>query len=327
MDAGEALLSGKAENFVNYALGFENSLKLTLNAKSDYLNLNSYLPDKATTIKTEAGVQDASSKKTKAEYKQNVQDAGESNFEFYVTLFAKKLFVKKVEALNASIDMSHKNKLLTIKSIKANTCDGRIFVKGTIYDLRKINSEIDMEDININKMFDEFENFGQKKVESKHLKGTVTMHATFKTDLDEKMEIIPESLYGEVKLRLKDGHLLNFEPVQSMSNFIFKNRDFDNVTFSELNERFKIRGYEMDIQELEIGSNILNLYVTGIYNFKETSNINILIPWNNLKKRGKNYIPKNSGETAENSKGLKLNYSGLTSNMKLSLGHKEIIRK
>ena len=112
-----------------------------------------------------------------------------------------------------------------------------------------------------------------------------------------------------------------------MSNFIFKHRDFDNVTFSELNERFKIRGYEMDIQELEIGSNILNLFVTGIYNFKENSNINILIPWNNLRRRGKNYIPKTSGETAENARGLKLNISGPTSNMKLSLGHKDIERK
>jgi hypothetical protein len=155
----------------------------------------------------------------------------------------------------------------------------------------------------------------------------VSVNASIKAELDDRVEIIPESFIGEVRLKLKDGHLQNFEPVQSMSNFIFKNRDFDNVTFSELNEKFKIRGYEMDIQELEIGSNILNLFVTGIYNFKTSSSINILIPWNNLKKRGKNYIPKSSGESIENSKGLKLNFSGPTENMKLSLGHKEIIRK
>lgn len=184
-----------------------------------------------------------------------------------------------------------------------------------------------MDGFNINRMFDEFENFGQKKIESRNLKGNISAHVVLQTDLNDNMEVIPESFIGEVKLSLKDGHLLNFEPVQSMSNFIFKNRNFDDVTFSELSERFKIRGYEMDIQELEIASNILNLYVTGIYNFKENSNINILIPWNNLRKRGKNYIPKSSGESIENSKGLKLNFSGPTKDMKLSLGHKEIIRK
>ncbi len=326
LDAGEAVLTGRVENFVNYVLGYDNSMKATLNARSEYLNLNTYIHPKVSTVETKAQMKDKLNKKTTADYKKDVKDAGESNFEFNVTLFAKKLFIRKVEAQNASIDMSHKNNLLTIKSIKANTCEGKIAMKGSIDNLNKVNAEFDMENINITRMFDEFENFGQKKVQSRHLAGTISMHAVIKAELDEKMEVIPETMAADVKLKLKDGQLVNFEPVQSMSNFIFKNRDFDNVTFSELNQRFRIRGYEMDIQELEIGSNILNLFVTGIYNFKENSNINILIPWSNLKKRGKNYIPKNSGESAENSKGLKLNYSGPTSNMKLSLGHKETVK-
>jgi hypothetical protein len=66
----------------------------------------------------------------------------------------------------------------------------------------------------------------------------------------------------------------------------------------------------------------LNLYMSGTYHFKEQSNINILLPWSNLKRRGKNYIPKSSGQTAENSRGLKLNYSGMPNKLKLSLGNK-----
>lgn len=129
---------------------------------------------------------------------------------------------------------------------------------------------------------------------------------------------------GEAKLKLKNGHLLNYEPIQNLSNYIFRNRDFKDVTFTELNETFKIRGYEMQIDELEIGSNVLNLYVVnGLYNIKGNSNINILIPWSNLKRRGKNYIPKNSGESAENTKGVKLNFYGPAKNLKISLGHKE----
>ncbi len=325
MDGGDAVLTGRVENFVNYVLGYDNSLKLNLNAKTDYLNLNAYIQAPGTNTETE--VANTTVSKPKTNLKQSVQDAGEGNFEFDIKLNAKKLFIRRVEVLNASMDLSHKKKLLTIRSVKGNTCDGTVFMKGSIFDLHKVNAEMDMEDININMMFDEFENFGQKKVESRHLKGNVSVHAILKTDLDDKMEIIAESMVGEVKLRLKDGHLINFEPVQSMSTFIFKNRDFDNVAFSELNERFKIRGYEMDIQELEIGSNILNLYVSGIYNFKGNSNINILLPWNNLKRRGKNYIPKTSGETAENARGLKLNFSGPTKDMKLSLGHKEMVRQ
>ncbi|MCZ8284783.1 MAG: hypothetical protein O9353_04940, partial [Bacteroidia bacterium] len=119
-----------------------------------------------------------------------------------------------------------------------------------------------------------------------------------------------------------DAHLMEYAPLQNVTNFIFHNRDFNDITFSEINERFHIKGYEMQIEELEIASNVLNMFVIGNYNFKSHSNINLVIPWSNLKKRGKNYIPRSSGLAAEDTKGLKLNYSGEPKKMKLSLGHK-----
>jgi hypothetical protein len=130
---------------------------------------------------------------------------------------------------------------------------------------------------------------------------------------------------GEVKLKLREGHLVNFEPVQNLSNFLFKNRDFNDVAFSELSETFQLEGFKMRINELEIASNVLDLFVVdGLYDFKGKSNINILVPWSNLKRRGKNYVPKNSGQSAENTRGLKLNFQGPSKNMKLSFGHKQL---
>ncbi len=316
-EGGEAALKGRAENFVNYVLGYSNTVKADLSARTDYFNLNPFLPKKG-----EAAAKKANESPADA-HKQSAKKVDESQFEFNASLFAKKLYIRKVEAENASIVLSHKNRLLTIKSINAHTCGGKLEAKGSIYDLSRVNVEMQMDDIDISQLFDEFENFGQKKVESRHVKGRIFLNATFKTDLDDNMEVKGESMAGEVKLKLKDGHLQNFEPVQNMSNIIFRNRNFDDVTFSELNETFKIKGFEMQIEELEIGSNLLNLYVKGIYHFKESSNINVTIPWHNLRKRGKNYVPKNYGE-GENAKGLKLNFSGPTNNMKLSFGHKEL---
>jgi hypothetical protein len=126
---------------------------------------------------------------------------------------------------------------------------------------------------------------------------------------------------GDVEVKLKNGHLVNYEPMQRLSNFVFKNRDFDDITFTTIDQTFNIRGYEMQINNLEIASNVLNLYVDGKYNFKGESNINLRIPWSNLKKRGKNYIPKSLGD-GEDLKGLKLNYHGYPNKLKLSLGNR-----
>jgi hypothetical protein len=311
MDGGIFSLKGSVDNFVRYALGQTNGFKASLNATTNYFDLTGYVVANTDTLKK---------KSTNDDKLQAVKD--ESNFEFNVTLAAKKLLIRKVVASNAFIDLHYKEKLLELKSLKVNTCSGSLSAKGTIYDIHKIDATVTTENINVKQMFEQFENFGQKAIESKNLEGNIFLDAKVKMDLDEKMEVIGKTIKGEVHLRLKDGHLLDYEPLQKISNFIFRNRDFQNISFTEINETFHMDGFKMDIEEMEIASNVLNLFMSGTYHFKEESNINILIPWNNLKRRGKNYIPKSSGLTAEYSKGLKLNYSGLPNKLRLSLGNK-----
>ncbi|MDO8999612.1 MAG: AsmA-like C-terminal region-containing protein [Bacteroidota bacterium] len=310
-NAGSAVLKGKAEDFTNYVLGYSDGFRATLSAKTDSFNLNPYL-----TKETEKNMTN-----TQAGYKKTIKEE-QSNFEFNVSLMAKKLFIRKVKAEEASIILSYNHKLLDVKSVNMNTCKGKLFAKGTIYNLKKITAEVKIDNVDVNELFNEFENFGQIAVESRHLQGTVFVDAKLKTDLDKNMEVVGKTMDGEIKLKLKEGHLINFEPIQNISDYVFRNRDFKDISFSEINETCKIKGFEMHIQELEIASNVLNLFVSGVYNFKGNSNINILIPWSNLKKRQKDHTPKNSNQSAENSKGLKLNYSGLPKKLKLSLGYK-----
>lgn len=315
--AGKALLKGKADNFVNYVLGYDNKLKASITATSELLDLNYFLPARGATLQP--------TPVTSARQPPSSSQINSNEFDFDAVLSAKKLLIRKVEASNARVDLGYRNKLLTIRSLSVNTCGGKLSARGTIYDLAKIKAEITMQDLDISRLFTEFEDFGQKTVQSRHVQGRISLNASFKTDLDDNMEVVGKSMEGDVRLKLKDGHLLNFEPIQSVSDYVFRHRDFKDVSFSELNENFRVRGYEMEIQELEIGSNVLNLYVTGTYNFKENSNINLLIPWHNLKRRGKNYVPKTYGEGMDSARGLKLNYSGPTSNMKLRLGHNEAV--
>lgn len=314
MDGGLFTLKGSVDDFVKYVLGYTNGFKANLNATTDYFDLTDYLTKKKTKFVsnhiTEKKIREADD---------------ESNFEFNVSLSAKKLVVRKVEADHAFIDMHYKTKLLTLKSLNVNTCNGSLLAKGTIYDLHKIEADITMQNINVNALFNQFENFGQHTIESKNLDGNIFLNAKIKMNLDEKMEVIGKSLKGEVHLKLKDGHLRNYEPLQKISDYIFRNRDFQDIAFTELNETFLVDGFKMEIREMEIASTVLNLYMSGVYDFKEQSNINITLPWNNLKRRGKNYFPKNSGQSEENSKGLKLNYFGYPNKMKLNLGHKKSI--
>lgn len=315
MNGGHIKLSGQVNEFVQYVFGMNNGFKTQLSASTDVFDLNPYINKSETST---------SSKMTGSKIDKNMQEVDEAHFEFQVKFNAKKFMARKVIAENASFDLSYKTRLLKINSVKLNTCDGAITLNGTIDNMHLVKADINAESIDISKLFKQFENFGQTAIEDKNLKGIATVKAKFETELNDKMEIEPKTMKGQVKLKLQDGHLLDYEPLQNISNYIFRNRDFQDISFTEINETFSIHGYTMKIEELEIGSNVLNLFVSGIYDFKDKSTINLVIPWNNLKKRGKDYIPKQSGIAASDAKGLKLNYSGYPKNLKLSLGHKAL---
>lgn len=315
---GEVSLKGKVEQFTPYVLGLGDNLNIDLEAYTNNFDLNPFMKSSP---KSEATAKKAK-ESAKAQSQAVKQLNDQSVFDFNVSLRAKKMLIRKVVAEDVAMNLAYKNDLLNLKSVSMKTCGGKLKVSGTIRNLQEIRAGISADNINVTTLFEQFENFGQQAIQSKQLKGTISLNAVFNAELDEKMEIVPYTMLGDVDLKLKEGHLLEYEPLQNVSNFIFHNRDFNDITFSEINERFHIKGYEMRIEELEIASNVLNLFVSGTYNFKSQSSINLVIPWNNLKKRGKNYVPKASGLAAEDAKGLKLNYSGEPKKMKLSLGHK-----
>lgn len=331
---GDARLKGTAEQFVKYLFGYTNGFRATLIAHSDSINLNPVLmKPKQDRLAAMAVADSAQTGKTavlpvSAENGQSrIQSHKEtlSRFLFDVDLHAKKMVMRRVHAEDAKMRLGYHDDTLEVTSLRLYTCGGRIDAKGEVAGFTRVKADLAVQGLDVNAMFSQFENFGQETILSDNLRGKISLEAKFDSQLDDNMEVIGETMSGEVRLSLKDGQLINFGPIEKLSNFLFKNRDFSRVSFSELNETFQVRGFEMTINELEIGSNILNLYVVnGIYNFKGESHINVLLPWNNLKKRSWDHVPELSGKKAGQAKGVKLNFSGPANKMKVSLGHKDL---
>ncbi|HRG39008.1 MAG TPA: AsmA-like C-terminal region-containing protein, partial [Bacteroidia bacterium] len=182
-----------------------------------------------------------------------------------------------------------------------------------------IQARIGIKNMDVKTMFQQFEDFGQSTITSEKLMGNISVNADINAKFNEKFQLKAPALNGQVQLKLKDGHLLDFEPIQRMGTY-FRNRDFKDITFSEINQEFKINGTEMNIENLEIASSVLHLYIDGIYNFKGQTNLNLRVPLNNLKKRDKDYIPQNLGDEGRKAKALVLNAHGLPDKIKIGLG-------
>lgn len=327
--AGTAIVKGRAEGLIKYIFGFKPGFKTDLTVTMDTLNLNPLLsalskPD--TAARNSAAIRPVNDRRLANAA--NALDKSLETFEFNVRLNADRFYVRNLQASRARMHLKYRKGRLDFPVVEMRTCDGRLRADGHIDQYKTLAANVNINDVDVTELFRQFENFGQSVVVSDNLKGRLHLEASFNTHLDHRLSIAPETMFADVRLKLRDGHLLNFEPVQNLASFLFRNRDFNDVSFSELNEAFVLRGPLLEISELEIASSLLNVYVVnGIYNFQGPSLINVLVPWNNLRKRESGFQPKRSGVNAETAKGVKLNFYGTPNHMKLGLGHRELFAR
>jgi hypothetical protein len=307
---GNFLVEGHATDFVLYAFGRKNGFNASIQAFTDVLDLTPMIAK---------SFNSGEQKATASIQKQDVKDAMDGAFVFKIGMNARKLIIRNLIATDAVAEMNYANKTIDVTRLTMKACNGSLSATGKLHNFTGIQANVVIKNMDVRTMFEQFENFGQKTISSEKLKGSISLTADFKAGLNERFQLQPTGMESEVHLKLKDGHLLNFEPFQNISPY-FRNRDFTDITFSEINQTFKIKDTEMDIQNLEIASNVLNLYIDGIYSFKGNTDLNLRIPLSNLKRRDKDYIPKSLGEEGRTAKALLLNAHGLPNKIKISLG-------
>lgn len=150
----------------------------------------------------------------------------------------------------------------------------------------------------IKEFFYAFNDFNQSVIKYKHLQGKLTMDATFQGMLNKELMLVPSTLLGRTTFYVRNGKLKDFEPLMNMSNFLFKRRDFSDVKFAAIKGDLKVKGTEIDVSRMEIQSSVLSAFVEGRYSLKDSTDLSIQLPLSNLKKRDKNYKPKNVGTDA-----------------------------
>ncbi len=142
----------------------------------------------------------------------------------------------------------------------------------------------------VHRVFSSFDNFGQKTITSENLKGKLNADFTFESRLNNNVKIVPSSMKGLLRFNLSNGYLINFEPLLKIKKLIFKKRNFEKVEFAPIHNEFRLTGQEILISPMEIESNVITLYVDGIYSFARKTDISIQIPLSNLKKRDSTYV-------------------------------------
>ena len=280
-------VEGGITNLIPYLFGSPRTLKASLDVNIPNWKMN--------WMEIFVGKRRASQKLNRKKFKlSDLLDNVIDQMEVDAKLQSNHLVYHNFSADNLKGLITVKNNTVRLENFSMKAFGGGFKVSGSIfnpYSSEPPRVEIAGSVVNadVHSVFYSFNNFGQKAVTHQNLKGKLNTEFKFATNLKNDATLLPKTMKGEVKLNLVKGEIINFEPFVKMKKLIFKNRNLEQVKFAPIKNDLVLNGEEIEIKQMEIESNVMTLFVEGIYSFGNKTDLSIAIPLSNLSRRDSTY--------------------------------------
>jgi hypothetical protein len=260
-------ISGTLQNFIPFISSANE--RLMLEAK-----LNSGLFDFTNMVETNA---------TTASENNYVFELPE-RIDFVLNTNVGKFVFRKFEATDVRGITKLQHGVLTIDPVTFNTADGsfsaQIAMTRASADFYRLNCLANLKDINIRKLFTEFENFDQTFIQDRHLKGSANATVQFRTNLSTSLVLMPDQMESLIDITIDNGELSGLESLQDIADYIrgnkwvapFVNEDkfsekMKTISFSKLENVIEIRNRVITIPLMDIRSSAMDITARGTHTF------------------------------------------------------------
>lgn len=157
-----------------------------------------------------------------------------------------------------------------IDSLTMQTMEGTLM--GSFGMIQDFNGDIftnvsaSLFNMDIQKLFFAFNNFGQTQLTHEHLKGSISGTSVFSAEFDSSFIMRTETILSENDISIQHGELLGFSPIMALSRFI-EVEELQNIKFETLENTILLRDKQVIIPAMDIQSNALNLSASGTHGF------------------------------------------------------------
>lgn len=253
----------------------------------------------------------------------------DANYDIHIQLG--KLEYAKVTATNLETHLKYYHGL-DLQDIRFESLGG--VVSGS-YNYKPRGSEIysdlslSARQIDIQQLFENFNNFGQNAIRSEHLSGKADIISHFTFTQNEAGKIDSKSIAGEADLTIENGELIDYKPLYSLVDDFRKNKilrlfikldDFEkklhHIQFETLHNTFRIENETVFIPQMKIKSSALDLELSGQQTFENDLDYRMSF---NLKQillaKQSEPVPTEYGYIEDDGTGNKMVYLHITGNV------------
>lgn len=253
MAASDFTFSGNIKNLLSYL--FIKNQKLQINGKLSALNikLDELMQSNITSI-------DSS-------YNTNIPE----DLEIKMGIEINKFSFNKFMASNITGNVVLKNKQILISPLSFQsmdgTIDGLVIIDGNKESKLLISCEAKIKQVDIKKLFYQFDNFGQNSMKDENIKGKVTSTVQFAGVWNNNLEPDLDKIYAVADIKIENGQLLNYSPLLGLSKFM-KVSDLNDVKFATLHNQIEIKNNTVYIPAMEVKSSAIDIIASGEHTFE-----------------------------------------------------------
>jgi hypothetical protein len=287
-------MNGFAENFLSLLNVSPDQLALVWNVHSSSLHLEDY---KGFLKKQKTPEQ----KNKKAVFRETASRVDKMLVDGKVELniTADKMDYKKFDATGIRAKILLASDIATINEVSMNHAKGHISFTGALKEdpgLNNVMLTAKLDKIDLPTIFHSFADFGQDAISEKNIRGQITAYIKLNTDITDQATVIRENTRGTIDFLIENGELNNFEPIQKVSEKVFKKQDFSQIKFADLQNQLIVKGTSFSFERMEIRSTALTMFVKGVYDVKKGTDMSITLPVRNLLKSNANVELSDEGK-------------------------------
>lgn len=209
---------------------------------------------------------------------------------------------RQLNACNVTADINASSEGLQVRNFNLNMCQGRVIINGalnTVQNSDRVICNAQIDNIDVKQFLYDLDNFDQTTIQDNNITGRLNAQLDFASPLKSDYNIIADSMKGTIRFSLRNGSLVQFQPLVNVGKKIFKNRDFTHVAFAEIKDTVDLHDNTLFLHKMEISSSVLRLFMQGRFSFNGSCDLAIQVPLGNLKKQEINYEPENIGLDAK----------------------------
>lgn len=169
---------------------------------------------------------------------------------------------------------------LRLDQLSMRTLEGEMTVSGGIKAIRKDLCQVEIDalasDINMNETFQTFDQLAAFALVEENLYGRFTGDVFIAAELNQYLDIDPQSLVSHGNVGLVDGRLVNFEPLEGLAGFV-KLEDLRDIHFSDVQTTYRIQDGYFFIPGMSLAANKYKLDVSGKHGFDNSLDYHVAV--------------------------------------------------